>query len=113
MRLSVILLTIISTLFAQQPPTQQTPAQQLASEKAFLEYQIERQHDDAAAPKLAEQRAAKEREREFCRKADDFVALWGQLASEMNANGTMNAKLAKRVSKAFHDLEHSDGWPAR
>jgi hypothetical protein len=29
----------------------------------------------------------------------------------LNEKKTFNAKLAKQVAKAFHDLEKSDGWP--
>lgn len=50
--------------------------------------------------------------REFYTKAEHFVALWGSLAHELNDRKTFDAKLAKQVSKAFHDLEKSDGWPA-
>jgi hypothetical protein len=48
---------------------------------------------------------------EFYSKARHFVDLWQAFANELNAKKTFNAKLAKQVSKAFHDLETSDGWP--
>jgi len=48
---------------------------------------------------------------EFYSKARQFVELWQTFASELNDKKTFNAKLAKEVSKAFHELEKSDGWP--
>jgi len=48
---------------------------------------------------------------EFYSKARQFVQLWQTFAAELNEKKTFNAKLAKEVSKAFHDLEKSDGWP--
>jgi hypothetical protein len=48
---------------------------------------------------------------QFYSKARRFVDLWQAFAKEMNGNKTFNAKLAKQVSKAFHDMEGTDGWP--
>ena len=48
---------------------------------------------------------------EFYAKAKQFVDLWETFAAELNSKKTFNAKLAKQISKAFHDLEKSDGWP--
>ena len=48
---------------------------------------------------------------EFYTKAKQFVDLWEAFAAELNQKKTFNAKLAKQVAKAFHDLEKSDGWP--
>jgi hypothetical protein len=65
----------------------------------------------------AERQAAAQREtdakfREFYSKAQHFVTLWKELTVAMNDQKTFNVKLAKQVSKAFHELEKSDGWPA-
>jgi hypothetical protein len=48
---------------------------------------------------------------EFYSKAKHFVDLWRAFAAELNEKKVFDAKLAKKVSKAFHDLEKSDGWP--
>ena len=63
-------------------------------------------------------RAAAARQEQFARlqfmaKANHFVELWGHLVSRLNDEQTFDEKLAKKVSKAFHDLEKSDGWPLR
>lgn len=63
---------------------------------------------DKKKAETAEQSAAVQ---EFYSKAKQFVDLWTAFASELNDKKTFNAKLAKQVAKAFHDLEKSDGWP--
>ena len=55
--------------------------------------------------------AANEKVREFYAKAQRFVTLWQKFAADLNNQRTFDAKLAKQVSKAFHDLEKSEGWP--
>ena len=57
--------------------------------------------------------AAKQMEaaQEFYAKASQFVELWQAFARELNDKKTFNAKLAKQVAKAFHDMEKSEGWP--
>lgn len=52
-------------------------------------------------------------QQQFYSKANRFVALWATFAEQLNEKQTFNAKLAKKVSKAFHDLEKSEGWPVR
>jgi hypothetical protein len=49
---------------------------------------------------------------EFYARAEQFVQLWEAFAGQLNQKKTFNAKLAKQVSKAFHELEKSDGWAA-
>jgi hypothetical protein len=49
----------------------------------------------------------------FWQKANHFVALWTDFAARLNGQQTFDAKLAKKLSKAFHDLEESEGWPVR
>ncbi len=51
--------------------------------------------------------------RQFWDKANQFVALWGDFAKRLNEKQTFDVKLAKKLSKAFHELETSDGWPTR
>jgi hypothetical protein len=65
-----------------------------------------------AARQAAARRQAEEKLREFYTKANRFVSLWKKLSQDMNDQKISNVKLAKQVSKAFHDLEKSDGWPA-
>jgi hypothetical protein len=60
---------------------------------------------------LAQRRTAHQREQQFWIKTEKFIASWAALVREYNENGTFNMKKAKQVSKAFHDLEKSEGWP--
>jgi hypothetical protein len=44
-------------------------------------------------------------------KTEKFIDSWTALAHEYNEKRTFNVKKAKQVSKAFYDLEKSEGWP--
>lgn len=69
-------------------------------------------HAETAAEKeVAESRDARNREYEFLQKLKCFTKSWSELAREFNGKGTFNMKTAKEVSKAFHDLEKTEGWP--
>jgi hypothetical protein len=102
-----------SVLWAQAPggPRQSVPIdsmserqlQQDAFESWALDSDADRKKIDAARESVAAQ--------EFYAKAKQFVDLWEMFAAELNHKKTFNAKLAKQISKAFHDLEKSDGWP--
>ena len=60
---------------------------------------------------LAQHKAAQQKERKFWMKTQKFIESWTALAREYNDKGTFNVKKAQQVSKAFHDLEKSEGWP--
>ena len=64
-----------------------------------------------AAYAAAERQDAKFRERQFMEKVRHFIAKWDQFATEYNRKGAFNVKSARDMSKAFHELEHTDGWP--
>jgi len=83
-------------------------AQRRLQQEAFEEWAT--QTDDAR--QTAARREADAKSREFYSKAQRFVSLWKELSADMNRQKTFNVKLAKQVSKAFHDLEKSDGWLA-
>jgi hypothetical protein len=59
----------------------------------------------------AERRDASFRERLFMEKVRHFVAKWEQFANEYNHKGAFNIKSARDISKAFHELERTEGWP--
>ena len=59
---------------------------------------------------MARRMDAQGKEREFLLKADKFIQAWMALAHEYNQKGGFNVKKAKEASKAFHDLEKSEGW---
>ena len=64
-----------------------------------------------AQTEIAKRVEAQGKEREFLLKADKFVQAWSVLTREYKEKGGFNVKEAKEVSKAFHDLEKSEGWP--
>jgi len=67
------------------------------------------------SPEAEQQRVqrmtAKQKEQQFLVKTEKFIASWTALVGEYNEKGTFNVKKGKKVSKAFHDLEKSEGWP--
>jgi len=48
---------------------------------------------------------------QFMTKANHFVKLWGDFMHRLNDRQTFDTKLAQKMSKAFHELETSEGWP--
>jgi len=64
-----------------------------------------------AEQRSEQRRTNRQKEHEFLAKTDKFVELWTALAHEYQEKGMFNVKKAKQVSKAFHDLEKSEGWP--
>jgi hypothetical protein len=65
----------------------------------------------SAQTEMANRMEAQGKEREFLLKAQKFIQKWHVLVREYNQKGGFNMKKAKEVSKAFHDLEKSEGWP--
>jgi hypothetical protein len=63
-----------------------------------------------AETEAAKRREAEYRENQFIEKTSAFVQLWSQFATEYNEKGAFNLKLAQEISKAFHELERSEGW---
>ncbi len=114
--LAVSILISSQIVWAQMPiegPKTTTTSMDTMTERRFQQDMFEKWAlDGDGSKKKAE--AAKESlaAQEFYSKASQFVALWEAFASQLNEKKTFNAKLAKQVSKAFHDLEKSDGWAA-
>jgi hypothetical protein len=59
----------------------------------------------------AQRRESQYREKLFVEKTNKFVQLWSQFAIEYNQKSAFNFKVAKEISKAFRELESSEGWP--
>jgi hypothetical protein len=60
---------------------------------------------------MVKQMEARHKEMQFWLKANRFVQTWTLLAREYNDRGAFNVKQARAASKAFHDLEKTEGWP--
>jgi hypothetical protein len=57
-------------------------------------------------------REAQVHEWQFLHLAQRFIDRWKDLAEDYKERGAVNPKKFKAVSKAFRDLEKSDGWLA-
>ena len=65
----------------------------------------------ASESQMAERRQEQDRERQFLEKANTFVRMWTAFAKEYNEKKTFNVKAAKKLTRAFHELETSNAWP--
>ncbi|MBZ5676228.1 MAG: hypothetical protein LAP61_18445 [Acidobacteriia bacterium] len=50
-------------------------------------------------------------ERLFVKRANHVAALWTQLTKDYNEKHAFNVRVAREISKAFHDLEKDENWP--
>jgi hypothetical protein len=69
------------------------------------------QSQTATQTQIAKRTDAQYREQQLLLRAERLVQLWSALAREYNEKGGFNVKTAREVSKAFHDLEKTEGWP--
>jgi hypothetical protein len=114
-KLVAVTVLFFSQLLSAQAPT--TPSQPLPSDSVLMRRLQEQAFENWARDSGNEKKKAENAQEsaaahEFYIKAKQFVDLWTAFATELNDKKTFNAKLAKKVAKAFHDLEKSDGWPA-
>lgn len=65
----------------------------------------------APETEAAERRQEQEQEHQFIDKANTFVRIWTAFAKEYNDKKTFNVKTAKKLTRAFHELETSNTWP--
>jgi hypothetical protein len=85
----------------------------LASRQMEMLGRAVRDANEERTRRTAEKQAEAYERLVFWQKANKFVTLWEDFAARVNEHQTVDAKLAKKLSKAFHDLETSDGWPVR
>jgi hypothetical protein len=119
LKLSVLLLPIFvcARLLSAQSPSQtsllgEDPISAASREMEFFTRSVRQGREQEASQTVAT-RAQEAARLEFQDKADKFVTLWGDFATRLNHQQVFDAKLAKKLSKAFHDLETSSGWPVR
>jgi hypothetical protein len=110
---AITLLLSVPVVWAQSPVIAHEPGLGHSElDSRFQKQMFERWAlDPDADKKILARKQAEAQLREFYTKAHRFVELWRNFAEDLNSQKTFNAKLAKEVSKAFHDLEKSDGWP--
>jgi len=102
---SVIVLTI-APLFAQKPS-----GEQLAETLQLEQYQ--RTKDLGNPAENERRRQAEWLQSDLIRKANKFALLWAQFSAQTNAGQTFDVKLAKKLEKAFSDLQNAKGWPGK
>ena len=99
-----------------QTPTAQPPNADpiaLASFEMELFRRAARENNVAVTRQATAAREAQIARTRFCAKANHFVKLWMDFTNRLNDEQIFDAKLAKKLAKAFHELETSDGWPVR
>lgn len=111
--LAVTLFLSSQILLAQAPGSKRDTDYAAAEDERRLQQEsFERWATQPEAQRqAAARREADQKRSEFYAKAQRFVTLWKKLAADMGDRNTFNVKLAKQVSKAFHDMEKSEGWP--
>jgi hypothetical protein len=79
-----------------------------------LQLQQYRRSRDLSSPAEEElRRQAEWRQSDLVRKANKFASLWAQFTAEVNTGKAFDTKLAKKLEKAFSDLEQAQGWPSK
>jgi hypothetical protein len=114
--ISVLFLVCADALQAQSPVPAQFPTldpnAQSNLQMEIMQRAVEESKDDSARRAIAKREEEIART-QFCARANRFVTLWMDFAQRLNEKQTFDAKLAKKLAKAFHDLETSEGWPVR
>lgn len=64
----------------------------------------------AIEAEAAKRNEAQYRERQFTQKVDRFVRAWGEFVRAYDKRA-FDYKVARKVSKAFHEIESSGYWP--
>lgn len=105
MKHRIITLFFLSSFIAPAQSSYPKACPKSAPALQNLPYRTYTESEVAATPR--------QKERLFLSKIEKFIASWSALAHEYNEKGTFNVKKAKEVSKAFHDLEKTEGWPCK
>lgn len=100
----------ILILFTAAPLFAQEPVDQKQAETLQIE-QYRRSRDSSSPAEEERRRQAEWRQSDMVRKANKFALLWAQFTAQQNARHTFDPKLAKKLEKAFSDLEKAQGWP--
>jgi hypothetical protein len=59
---------------------------------------------------IALRRHAEYLEMQFVARVNRFTELWSAMVQDYNEKRVFNFKIAAEVTKAFHEIESSDGW---
>src|SRR3954449_9189567 len=103
---TIVILFTAAPLFAQKPL-----GQRQAETLQMEQYGRIRDHSSLASEE--QRRQAEWLQSDLVRKANKFALLWAQFTAEVNARHTFDVKLAKKLDKAFSELQKAQGWPGR
>jgi hypothetical protein len=101
---------LISSLVAQNPQARLIEERWDSFQHELILHSMD-QKTSQVEKEIAERKYAQYLERQFVAKMNRFILLWKALAEDYNARSAFNVKLAGELTKAFHDLEHAEGWP--
>ena len=101
---------LIPSLAAQNPQPRVIDERWESFQHELILHSME-QKTSLVEKEIAERRYAQYLEQQFVSKMNRFIALWKALAEDYNTRSAFNIKLAREVTKAFHDLENGEGWP--
>jgi len=104
---AAVVLFLSSSVSAQQSASEEF-LEKYRRELAFREIEHRR---SSVERETALRRHAQYLETQFIAKMNRFVALWGALVHDYNEKKVFNIKMAGDVTKAFRDIESSEGWP--
>jgi hypothetical protein len=106
-----IALLCCAPVFAQQKPSSPEAERRQWLDRYLRENSLDLPNGQSrAAEETQRRREARIRQWQFFSLTQRFLLQWNDLAAEYNARGAVNPKKFKAVSKAFRDLEKSDGW---
>ena len=106
-QVAAVVLFLSGSVSAQQRATEEF-LEKYRRELAFREIEARR---SGVEREIALRRHAQYLETQFIAKMNRFVALWGALVHDYNEKKVFNIKIATEVTKAFHDIENTEGWP--
>src|SRR5260370_21493765 len=100
----------LSTTSAQSPHPNQSRMQDAIQRHYWESLSNAASSQTSTQTEMEKRTEAQLKERELLLKADKFVQVWEVLIREYSMRGAFNVKLAQKASKAFRDLEGSEGW---
>jgi hypothetical protein len=100
---------LAATLSFGQSGSQQGYSQTFTDQRVQRWVLNQMENRDVVADQLSASRQAAYQEEEFRRRANRVVELWSEVVAD-HQDKRVDAKKMRELSKAFHELEKSDGW---
>jgi len=104
----LVLFFLLGSFLEAQTPERQAWLERLQQ----LQLDYEQSPENQLREELAKRREAQMREWRFLQLAQRFLKRWNELAVDFNSHRAVNPHKFEAVSKAFRELERSEGWLA-